>query len=144
MVSAIRDVNRLSIEPSSAMVSAGWIAPTNTPRETSGNSIPGRPVGTSLMTGVSVNHRTPSRVPAINAASAGGRTFFSRLGQATPTPRVTNAMASALKLTLSIAPGQARIDPSGPPVSTDAPKNGRVCTRITITPMPDMNPDITE
>ena len=43
-----------------------------------------------------------------------------------------------------IAPGHDRTAPSGPPAETAAPMKGSVCNRMMITPMPDMNPEITE
>ena len=67
--SATSDVSRLSMEPSSAMMMAGCTARTSTSGASSGNRGFGRPVGTSPMTGVSVNHSTPSSVPASSAAS---------------------------------------------------------------------------
>ena len=132
------------MEPSSAMINAGCTAPANALRERSGNCTSGRPVGTSPMTGVLLNHRTLSNVPAVSAASVGGRNFLSRLGHTTPTARVTAAIESALKLTSFIASGQARTAPSGPPVTMAEPRKGRVCMSMMIMPMPDMNPDITE
>ena len=102
------------------------------------------PVGTSPITGVFVNQRTPSSVPAINAARVGGRIFLSRPGQKTPTARVTTAIANALRSTSVITSGHARTAPIGPPVATGAPRKGRVCNSMIIMPMPDMKPDITE
>ena len=144
MESATREVSRLSMEPSSAMMSAGWTACTNALTDSSGNCTSGRPVGTSPMIGVSAKSRTPSSVPMINAPSVAGKNLLSCLGQMTPTTRVTRAMASALRLTSAIALGKARTDPTGPPVVTEWPRNGRICSRMMIIPMPDMKPDITE
>ena len=132
------------MEPSSAMMSAGWTACTNALTDSSGNRTSGRPVGTSPMTGVSVKSRTPSSDPMINAPSVAGKNLLSCLGQNTPTRSVTTAMASALRLTSLIASGQARTAPNGPPCATDVPRNGRVCSSMMIIPMPDMNPDMTE
>ena len=53
-------------------------------------------------------------------------------------------MANALRSKLLTASGQARTAPSGPPSAKGAPMKGRVCNRMMITPMPDMNPDMTE
>ena len=59
-------------------------------------------------------------------------------------PSETAAMASELKFTSPNTSGQERTASIGPPSSTGAPKNGRVCTKMMITPMPDMNPETTE
>ena len=126
------------------MVNAGCTAFTNMPVEKSGRLKLGKPVGTSPITGVFVNQRTPISVPTINAASVGGNNFFSLFGQRTPTPRVTTAMASAPKLTLPITFGHSRTASNGPPIATGAPRNGSVCTSMIIMPMPDMKPEITE
>ena len=96
------------------------------------------------MTGVLVSHSTPSSVPATSAASVGGRTLRSRRGQATPTISVTVAIAAAPKLTCWIRLGHSPMAWSGPPVVTGAPRNGSVCSRMMMIPIPDMKPEITE
>ena len=53
-------------------------------------------------------------------------------------------MARALKLIPAMASGQALIAPIGPPLAASAPRNGIVCSKMMIMPMPDMNPEITE
>ena len=58
--------------------------------------------------------------------------------------RVTAAMANALRLIPPITSGHARIASTGPPVATGSPRKGRVCIRMMMIPMPDMNPEITE
>ena len=80
------------MDPSSAMVRAGVMAPLSRPMEISGNLKSGSPVGTSPITGTSVSHRTPSSVPATSAASVGGSHFRNFPGQSTPTARVAAAM----------------------------------------------------
>ena len=65
------------MDPRRAMVNAGCTARVNTSMERSGIRKAGRPVGTSPITGVLVNHRTPNSVPAISAARVGGRNFLS-------------------------------------------------------------------
>ena len=92
------------------------------------------------MTGVLLSHRTLSSVPARSAARVGGRNCLSLFGQRTPTASVTAAMANALKLMSGITSGHDLTAPSGPPCATGAPRNGSVCSRMMITPMPDMNP----
>ena len=144
IASATREVSRLSMEPSRAMINAGWTDCNSTSTEISGSCSSGRPMGTSPMTGVPVNHRTPRAVPAARAARVGGMYFLRRSGQRMPTARVTTAMASALKLTLRIASGHACTAAIGPPVGTEAPRNGSVWSSMMMIPMPDMNPDMTE
>ncbi len=61
-----------------------------------------------------------------------------------PTASVTSAMVNALKFRSPMVSGQARTASSGPPVRTGAPMNGMVCSKMMITPMPDMKPAITE
>ena len=112
--------------------------------DSSGRCSSGRPVGTSPITGGPPSHNTPSSVPALSAASVGGRYLLNWAGQPTPTASVTTAMASALVLRSLSASGHSRIASSGPPVATGAPRNGRVCSRMMITPMPDMKPEMTE
>ena len=45
---------------------------------------------------------------------------------------------------LPIASTHPLIDSTAPPVATGAPMNGSTCRMMTITPMPDMKPEITE
>ena len=96
------------------------------------------------MTGALLTHSTPNSVPAINAASVGGRNLFSWGGHMTTTDRVTIAMSNAPASKSPIASGHALMVPTGPPETTSAPMKGRVCTSMMMIPMPDMNPDITE
>ena len=96
------------------------------------------------MTGVLVSHTTPKVVPAASAASVGGRTLRSLAGHSMPTARVTAAIAKEFGLMSLITSGHERTAPIGPPSATGAPRNGRVCSSMIITPMPDMNPDMTE
>ena len=53
-------------------------------------------------------------------------------------------MANAPKLMAGITSGQDLTAPKGPPSATFAPRNGSVCSRMMMMPIPDMNPDITE
>ena len=53
-------------------------------------------------------------------------------------------MARALKLIPAMSSGQALMAPIGPPLAASAPRNGIVCSKMMIMPMPDMNPEITE
>ena len=64
------------MEPSSAMINAACTECANTLIERSGSCRFGRPVGTSPITGVLLNHRTPNIVPAISATTVGGRNFL--------------------------------------------------------------------
>ena len=96
------------------------------------------------MTGVLVSQRTLSSVPARSAARVGGKYCRSLFGHSTPTASVTAAMASALTLMSVITSGHDLTAPNGPPSATFAPTNGSVCSRMMMTPMPDMKPDITE
>ena len=82
-------------------------------------------------------------MPTINAISGPGMNRVHLRGQSTPTIRVAAAMARALKLTSRSASGNARTAPIGPPSAVGAPRNGRIWINITMTPMPDMNPDTT-
>ena len=144
MESATSEVSRLSIDPKSAMVSAGCTARANKSPEISGIWKSGRPVGTSPMTGVFSNHNTLSSVPTIRAISIAGMKALRRGGQKMHTPSEIAAMARELKFTSLNTSGQDRTASIGPPSSTSAPTNGRVCTKMMMTPMPDMNPDTTE
>ena len=137
-------VRRLSIDPSSARVSAGATDRARRPAEKAGSPKSGRPAGTSPMIGTSVSHRVPTSVPAISAAIVGGRTRLRRAGHIAPTARVTAVTANALALKSPNASGQARTAPGAPPEATGDPSMGRVCMRMRISPIPDMNPEITE
>ncbi len=53
-------------------------------------------------------------------------------------------MEKALRSTLRSASGQAKTMLAGEPDAPEPPRNGSVCSNMMITPMPDMNPDITE
>ena len=83
------------MEPSSARISAGCIAPASTLGETSSCCNPGRLADTSPMTGTSVSHRTLNSVPAISATRVAGKNFENLAGQATITTSVVAATASA-------------------------------------------------
>ena len=65
-------------------------------------------------------------------------------GQPTHTTRVITPRVSALKSMSASASDKERTDSSGPPSATSLPSNGRVWTRMMITPTPDMNPETTE
>ena len=53
-------------------------------------------------------------------------------------------MASAPRLTLARVSGHFDTTVGGPAAATGAPRKGSVCMTMMITPIPDMNPDITE
>ena len=116
----------------------------SSPPSNRGISNPGRPVGTSPITGVSVSQRTPMTVPAMRAARVGGRTLLRRRGHRTPTARVTMAMMKELALKSWRASGMTRMALLGPPVRVSAPRNGRTWSSMMMMPMPDMNPEMTE
>ena len=126
MESAMREVRRLSMEPRSARVMAGWIALVRRSIEKAGTCSSGSPVGTSPMTGVLVSQNMPKLVPATRAASVGGSTLRSFAGHRIPTARVTAAIANAPALKSLIASGHERTAPIGPPSATGEPRNGSV------------------
>ena len=57
---------------------------------------------------------------------------------------VASAMPSALKWMSLNASGQPRIAARGPPSAPLWPTKGRIWIRMMMTPMPDMNPEVTE
>ena len=122
---------------------AGWIALTRKPTEGSARCNCGNPVGIGPITGTSRSASTPSSVPTIKATSGPGMNLVHLRGHSTPTRSVARAMAKALMLASAKADGSARSVPSGPPSAVGAPRNGRIWISITMTPMPDMNPDTT-
>ena len=134
------------MEPSSAMISAGCTARATTV-DGEGWQAQFRQTGRHLAD--DWPRRSATGRPAAYRRSAqrasGGRSLLSRVGQTTPTTRVTVAMATALRLKspYRIRP-RSESPPTGPPGTTSAPRKGRVCTSMMIMPMPDMNPDITE
>ena len=138
------DVSRLSMDPNSAMVSAGCMALSRMFTERSGNCSTGRPVGTLPMTGASVSQSTPIIVPTPSATSVGGRMRRNRTGHSTATASVTAAMATALRLGLVMPSPQPLMEPITPPSATGIPMNGSVCSRMMMMPMPDMKPEVTE
>ena len=74
--SAISEVSRLSMDPSSASVIAGCAALARKPGSNVGRPKSGRPLGTGPMspiTSVSFSQRTPSAVPTTSAARVGGK-----------------------------------------------------------------------
>ena len=144
MESAISDVSRVLIEPSSARVIAGCTARPSRSSENGGSPIAGKPCGTSPMMGAPLDQTTLRSVPAISAASVAGRYLRRRPGQKMLTARVTAPMTIAWWWMSPRRSGQARIAPSGPPSTTPAPPNGSVWETMMITPTPDMNPEITE
>ena len=60
-----------------------------------------------------------------------------------PAASVTAPMANALTFMLATAAGSARMAPMGPPSAGAAPRNGSVWISMTMTPIPDMNPEMT-
>ena len=52
-------------------------------------------------------------------------------------------MARALTLISATASGNARSAPIAPPDAAGAPRNGMVWINMMMTPMPDMNPEMT-
>ena len=141
--SAMREVRRLSTEPSRARMSAGSSARSRKPADGSPICTPGRPVGTAPMTGAESSHSTPTRVPATRATRRLGTSLASRRGHSTATARVTAATANASAFTLAIASGNAATAPIGPPGAVGAPRNGMAWIRMMMMPMPDMNPETT-
>ena len=142
--SAIRDVSRLSIDPSKAIVKAGVAASKRNPGETSGKRNSGMPTGIVSIIGASVSKKTPKTVPAVRAASVAGTHLPNIEGQSTFTPRVAAAMMKACTLNPAIASGMTRSVPVGPPVAGSAPRKGIICRMMMIRPIPDMKPEITE
>ena len=75
----------------------------------------GSPTGIAPMTGASVNHNTPSAVPAASATRGPGAKRENRRGQRNPTASVTAPMAKAPTSMAFTAAGSARTAPIGPP-----------------------------
>ena len=134
----------MSTEPTSAITIAGSMERTSTPGDTSGNWNDGRAVGTAPMTGASVSHSTPMSVPTASATRVEGRYLSNFLGHSRATARVAAAMERALPSKCSTTPEKLRSVAIVPPAATGAPRNGRVCTSMIITPTPVINPDMTE
>ena len=93
--SATRDVSRLFTEPSRARMRAGCTDCTRKPADGSSSRTSGRPAGTCPMTGASLNHSTPSSVPAASAATGAGMSRPRRRGHIDATASVAEAMAKA-------------------------------------------------
>ena len=142
--SAMRDVSRLSMEPSRARISAGVSELTMKPTSNTGMRRSGRPVGTSPMTLRSVSQKMPMAEPMIMAARGPGRYRLSGGRQSTPTRRVMAATIRACTWALDMASGIALIFAITPPGWASAPTNGATCTSMTMIPMPVMKPEMTE
>ena len=95
------------------------------------------------MTGASVNHNTPSAVPAASATRGPGAKRDNLRGQRNPTASVTAPMAKAPMSMAFTAAGSAHTAPIGPPVAPEAPSSGSACISKMMTPIPDMKPDMT-
>ena len=141
--SPTKAVSRLLIDAIKAMVKAGKAESASSPKEKEGRTISNNPVGTSPITGASVNTVTPKMVPTSRATIEAGRIVCNRLGHRALIPIANPPRISALRLMLVRALGHWRSADKGPPRACGAPNRGRVLTKSIIPPTPVVKPAIT-
>ena len=96
------------------------------------------------ITGASRKISMPASAASTKARNCAGTHRASLLGQKTATPRETAATATAWRLTVEKAAGQARIFPTIPPPAASPPNAGTTWVTIINRPAAVKKPDIKE
>ena len=143
-LSAIREVSKLSIEPSTARTSAACTMPGNRSSSIAGIWRSGKPRGISPITGAPDRTKMPISVLMTRAASGGEISRRSR-------PGMKSMMASARRPTISASKtgwlttlGSLASAPMTPPDEPVKPNKGKSCRTMMMQPMPLMKPEMTE
>ena len=142
ILSATREVRRLSRDPRSANTKAASRTTTMVSALNSGKTKEGSPVGISPKIGAPEIKRL-NTVPIISAARGGGTIFASFVGQLKtinnvkrPKPKATQ-LGSKTALGIAVSAGMVPL-PKG-----SCPKRRLVCKAIIMHPIPLMNPETT-
>ena len=145
MLSAIIAVSRASIQPSipstkpSTSITRSWSALNM------GSCSVGKPVGISPIKRRSALANTVRAriVPATSTSNWGGTQRLNCFGIRNSTARENTPRATSAGSRVRISSGKLVRVPTTPPLGVAWPKNGPSCRIIRITPMPDINPEMT-